>query len=248
MSDTLVPEPPDADASALNPVTLGLHAGVAAVCLALPTLLVGLWIHGAKVHLEELEKVPEAAPAVAVAAAADEGYCSADLKKVLRRVLQSCGLSASGARGCQPLAAKSVATLSGGDFNALFAPLQDRAGILEFDQNSADLDGGSQALVDKLFADQRGASWFFVVARASPEGSEIHNRELSQKRGEAVLSHLEAKFQDPDLDQQVGLLWLGEEFAQLDDQFCTWPRSRDGACDKKDLNRSAFVAWIDCRL
>ena len=247
MSDTLVPEAPE-EVSALDPLALGLHAGVAAACLLVPTLLVGLWVHGANVRLEELEKVPETAPAVAVAAAADEGYCSADLKKVLRRVLQSCGLSANGARGCQPLAAKQIATLSGGDFNALFAPLHERAGILVFDKDSAELDGGSQALADKLFADQRGASWFFVVARASPEGSEVHNRELSQKRGEAVLTHLEAKFQDPDLDQQVGLLWLGEEFAQLDDEFCSWPRSRAGECDKKDLNRSAFVAWIDCRL
>jgi len=54
---------------------------------------------------------------------------------------------------------------------------------------------------------------------------------------------------DPDLDREVGLLWLGEEFAQLEQDFCGWKRS--GAADKckpKDINRSAFVAWIDCRL
>jgi hypothetical protein len=28
--------------------------------------------------------------------------------------------------------------------------------------------------------------------------------------------------------QNVGLLWLGEEFAQLGPEFCTWHRSRDG--------------------
>ena len=54
---------------------------------------------------------------------------------------------------------------------------------------------------------------------------------------------------DPDLDREVGLLWLGEEFAQLDEEFCTWSRSGTGEqCSGDDLNRSAFVAWVDCRL
>jgi outer membrane protein OmpA-like peptidoglycan-associated protein len=241
----LPPEP----TSAFNPVHLALHAVIAAVCLLTPAALVAWWVDDAKIRLAEIEAAPEEAPAVAVASAADEGYCTGDLKKVLRRVLQSCGLSPNGARGCQPLAAKQVATLSGSDFNAMFAPLEDRAGILLFDQDSSELDAGGQALAERMFADRRGASYFFVVARASPEGSEIHNRGLSQRRGEAVLSYLEEKFQDPDLDQQVGLLWLGEEFAQLDEQtFCGWPRSREGECDPRELNRSAFVAWIDCRL
>jgi outer membrane protein OmpA-like peptidoglycan-associated protein len=76
----------------------------------------------------------------------------------------------------------------------------------------------------------------------------VFNRELSQQRGEAVLGHLRTTFNDPNLDQEVGLLWLGEEFAQLDDTFCDWKRSGEGDCNKTELNRSAFVAWIDCRL
>ena len=100
-----------------------------------------------------------------------------------------------------------------------------------------------------MFADQRGASWFFVVSRSSPEGSAQYNASLSQKRGNAVLDHLKATFQDPDLDKEVGLLMLGEEFAQLDKDYCTWQRSGDPAvCSNAELNRSAFVAWIDCRL
>jgi outer membrane protein OmpA-like peptidoglycan-associated protein len=91
-------------------------------------------------------------------------------------------------------------------------------------------------------------SYVFVVSRASPDGDELFNRVLSQKRGEAVLDHLRTTFQDPDLDKEVGLLWLGEEFAQLDDQFCSWHRSGEAECSKTELNRSAFVAWIDCRL
>ena len=71
----------------------------------------------------------------------------------------------------------------------------------------------------------------------------------SQRRGNAVLDHLRARFQDPALDQEVGLLWLGEDASsQLDRQFCDWKRSRGGDCALSDLNRSAFVTWIDCTL
>jgi outer membrane protein OmpA-like peptidoglycan-associated protein len=228
----------------------GVHAALAGVALLVPTTMVGAWVVSAGDRLEENAKAAEEGPQVAVAAASDEGYCSNELKKVLRRVLQSCGLLSSGeVRGCQPLEAKNVATLAGGDFNALFLPLADRAGIIQFDKESADLDAQDTALLDRVFADQRGASYFFVVARASPEGSEIYNRDLSQKRGQAVLQHLQSQFSDPDLDKEVGLLWLGEEFAQLDEEFCKWQRSGSTeACQPQDLNRSAFVAWIDCRL
>ena len=37
--------------------------------------------------------------------------------------------------------------------------------------------------------------------------------------------------------------------AQLDEQFCSWQRSGNaGECRPADLNRSAFIAWIDCQL
>jgi hypothetical protein len=63
------------------------------------------------------------------------------------------------------------------------------------------------------------------------------------------MTHLREKFQDPDLEREVGLLWLGEEYAQLGEQFCDWSRSGDAAqCLPEDINRSAFVAWIDCHL
>jgi len=45
------------------------------------------------------------------------------------------------------------------------------------------------------------------------------------------------------------LLWLGNEYAQLSQEYCQWPRSRDQAeCDEEPINRSAFVSWVDCRL
>jgi outer membrane protein OmpA-like peptidoglycan-associated protein len=178
------------------------------------------------------------------------GYCTGDLKVILKRVLTSCGLVTGGStRGCQPLQARQVASMSGGDFNALFSPLSDRAAIIQFDKDSADLDAAGADLLEKAFADRRGASYFFVVSRASPEGSAEHNRDLSRRRGTVVLDHIRAAFQDPDIDQEVGLLWLGEEFAQLDQQFCQWKRSRpEAACSSAELNRSSFIAWIDCRL
>ncbi len=210
--------------------------------------IVGAWMDSAADRLEESESFEDEGPQVAVASAADEGYCNARLKKVLRRVLASCGLLGAGeGRGCQPLEARSVAALSGGDFNDLFLPLSDRAGIIQFGQDDDELDGPDKQLLDQVFTDQRGASYFFVVARSSPEGNAVYNQQLSQRRGDSVLGHLRSTFDDPDLDKEVGLLWLGEEFAQLDESFCDWSRSGD-ECGPKDLNRSAFVAWIDCTL
>ncbi|MFH0900157.1 MAG: hypothetical protein V2A73_05970 [Pseudomonadota bacterium] len=231
--------------------SLGLHGiwGVVALCLL--CVVVGWWVRAAGARLKEAEA--SAAPAqagVAVAAAANEGYCTGALRQILRRVLTSCGLVSAGrSRGCQPVEAKTVAAMSGGDFNALFKPLADRAAIVEFEKESALLDDQARELASKTFADQRGASYFFVVSRASPEGTVEYNRKLSEARANALLEFLRAEFKDPDLDQEVGLLWLGEEFAQLGEEFCQWKRSRpDATCTVDQLNRSAFVAWIDCRL
>jgi outer membrane protein OmpA-like peptidoglycan-associated protein len=227
------------------------RAGVLAATLLVPTIGVGLWIGQADARLDEATATPpDPTEAVAVAASANEDYCSPELKRILRRVLLSCGLmqDAGGGRGCQPVQAASVATLAGDDFNALFTPMQGRGGIIQFDKDASELDAGDLALIDELYAAKGGASWFFVVARSSPEGSVDHNRKLSRARADAVMTHLRATFQDPELDQEVGLLWLGEEFAQLDQQFCSWRRSAGDSCEPEDLNRSAFVAWIDCQL
>jgi outer membrane protein OmpA-like peptidoglycan-associated protein len=220
---------------------------VVLVLLAIPAVVTDVWIASAKSRLAESQAKPsEAAP---VATQADVGYCSPELKKILRRVLMSCGLVGGNAsRGCQPVQAKNVATMSGADFNALFKPMKDRGGIVEFAQDKAVLDPQALDLVDHVFADQKGASWFFVVSRASPEGSVEHNRELSKQRAEAVMDHLHQKFTDPDLDKEVGMLWLGAEYAQLEPEFCQWKRSGGSDCTADDINRSAFVAWIDCQL
>ncbi len=216
--------------------------------LLVPVVGTATWISSAKTRLAESTAAPP--EGAAVAAAADVGYCSPELKKILRRVLMSCGLVGGGAaRGCQPVQAKNVATMSGTDFNALFKPMKDRGGIVEFDKDKSDLDPTDLAMIDQVFADQKGASWFFVVSRSSPEGSVEHNRELSKARAEAVMTHLRSQFKDPDLDKEVGMLWLGEEFAQLETDFCAWKRSATGtSCTSEEINRSAFVAWIDCQL
>jgi outer membrane protein OmpA-like peptidoglycan-associated protein len=139
--------------------------------------------------------------------------------------------------------------MSGDDFNALFRPMKGRGGIIQFDKAESTLDPNAIQLVDQVFADQRGASYFFVVSRASTDGATEFNRDLSRARAEGVMNHLRQKFNDPNLEKEVGLLWLGEEFAQLNDEFCVWKRSRGGEqCKPEDLNRSAFIAWIDCTL
>ena len=118
-----------------------------------------------------------------------------------------------------------------------------RASIIQFAKGEATLDASDSALLDKTFADQRGASYFLVVSRASPDGKTENNRELSRQRAESVMGHLRQTFADPDLEREVGLLWLGEEFAQLDQSFCEWSRSGGkDECRDEHLNRSAFVA------
>lgn len=231
---------------------MAVAVGIALILLLVPVVLTWTWIGAAEARLAEVEAIEsgESAPAVAVAQNANEAYCTPELKQILRRVLLSCGLiGSSGGRGCQPVEVRNVATMEGSDFNALFLPMRERGGIIQFEQGDAELDAVDRELIDRVFADRRGASYFFVVSRASPEGSTESNRELSRQRAEGVMSHLQRTFDAPELEQQVGLLWLGEEYAQLDPSFCEWSRSGEaGACRPEDLNRSAFIAWIDCRL
>jgi outer membrane protein OmpA-like peptidoglycan-associated protein len=232
-------------------MNIAVRAVIGVVAAGLPLAMTTTWVASAQDRLTDIEQAAAEKPAaVATAAAANEEYCTPQLKQVLRRVLLSCGLAADGqARGCQPVDAKSVATMAGEDFNALFLPLSQRVSIIQFDQDDAELDPEDIKLLDQTFADQRGASWFFAVARSSPEGKVEHNRKLSQSRADAVMAHLRQRFADPDLDKEVGLLWLGEEYAQLDQSFCDWRRSGTREeCDPEHINRSAFVAWIDCRL
>lgn len=222
----------------------------AVVGVAMATTL-NSWLGAAEKRAEEnLANADNTAARAGTATAADEAYCTPELKVILKRVLTSCGIvKASGGRGCQPLDAQNVAAMSGGDFNGLFKPMAERAAIIQFDIESADLDEAARQLIDQTFADRRGASYFLIVARSSPEGKTEYNRDLSEKRATALYEHLKATYPDPDFEQVAGMLWLGEEFAQLEGEFCNWKRSRtESGCTDKDLNRSAFVAWIDCRL
>ncbi len=208
------------------------------------------WVVSAAERLKTGAQVPlPAEKAPLVASTAEDAYCTQDLKTVLRRVLISCGLIGGGRRGCQPDEVRNVAQIDDADFNALFRPLSKRGGVVLFDLGKEDLDEGAKALIERMWADRRGASYFFVVARASTDGPTVKNRILSHKRANSVLFHLQERFKDPDIEKQVGLMWLGEEFAQLGREFCEWQSSRPQAeCREDVLNRSAVVSWIDCRL
>jgi outer membrane protein OmpA-like peptidoglycan-associated protein len=193
---------------------------------------------------------PNAAPAAAVADHAEDPYCTPAFKQVLQRVLNACGLVGSESRrGCQPADVKNLASISDEDFNALFLPLSKRGAIILFDEGSEKLDAGAKKLIEERWMDRKGARYFFVVARGSKTGTVEKNRALSHKRANSVLMHLTDTTKDPALDKQVGMLWLGKEFAQLPKEFCDWPTSRENKdCDEQAINRSAFVSWVDCRL
>jgi outer membrane protein OmpA-like peptidoglycan-associated protein len=189
-------------------------------------------------------------PKVAVAEHAEVAYCTPRFKQVLERVLHSCGLATEGTRrGCKPADVKTFASISDDDFNELFTPLKDRGGVVLFDVGKEDLDEEAKKLLADRWADRKGARYFFVVARASKTGSPEKNRALSHRRANSILYYLKEIANDPEIEKKVGLLWLGNEFAQLSKEYCTWPNSRAGKkCDDESINRSAFVSWVDCRL
>ena len=203
---------------------------------------------------DRLEKGVAAAekPKAAVADDANAPYCTPAFKEVLSRVLHACGLvGAQERRGCQPADVKTLAQISDGDFNALFTPLKDRGAVILFDEGSEKLDDGAKKMIEDLWVDRKGARYFFVVARGSKTGTPDVNRALSHKRANSVLFLISDKFKDsdPDIDSEVGQLWLGKEFAQLGKDYCDWNVSRDRKkCNEEAINRSAFVSWVDCQL
>jgi len=229
--------------------TLGALLGILAssVLLIIVTLSVRSSVASAKQRLltPEAEK-----PKVAVADHAEVAYCTPRFKEVLERVLHSCGLATGEARrGCQPADVKTFASISDDDFNELFTPLKERGAVVLFDMGKEELDEKAKKLLEDKWFDRKGARYFFVVARASKSGDQAKNRALSHRRANSIMFHLKETSKDPDIDKKVGLLWLGNEFAQLSKDYCGWPSSRsDTKCDEESINRSAFVSWVDCRL
>jgi outer membrane protein OmpA-like peptidoglycan-associated protein len=223
---------------------VGSVAGLALV--AAVSLTVRSEVRAAATRLEN----PNASPTAAVADHAEEPYCTPAFKQVLQRVLNACGLvGTESRRGCQPADVKNLASISDEDFNALFLPLSKRGAIILFDEGVEKLDSGAKKLIEERWLDRKGARYFFIVARGSKTGTVDKNRALSHKRANSVLFQLSEITKDPALEKQVGMLWLGKEFAQLPKEFCDWPTSRENKnCDEQAINRSAFVSWVDCRL
>jgi outer membrane protein OmpA-like peptidoglycan-associated protein len=241
-------EPPPPRPGLFRQVLPGLIIGGAALLVALG--LVGTSVSSAKrrlLHPADLDR-----PVVATAQEAEVQYCTSGFKEVLERVLHSCGLSTTTERrGCKPSDIKTFAAINDEDFNALFHPLRERGGVLMFDEGSDVLDEAGQKLLEERWFERKGARYFFVVARASKTGSPAQNRALSHRRANSVMFYLQkiSGESEEDLNQRVGLLWLGNEYAQLSQEYCEWPRSRDQApCGDEPINRSAFVSWVDCRL
>ncbi len=223
--------------------------GVASVVvLALGAAIgVRIWVSSAANRLEHptAEK-----PKAAIADQAEVSYCTPRFKEVLERVLHSCGLAKDETRrGCKPADVKTFASISDDDFNELFTPLKERGAVILYDEGMFELDDGAKKVLEDKWFKRKGARYFFVVARASKTGTQSKNRALSQKRANSVMFHLNSVANDPELDKKVGLLWLGNEFAQLSKSYCGWSTSRpDEKCDDEAINRSAFVSWVDCRL
>jgi outer membrane protein OmpA-like peptidoglycan-associated protein len=240
------PTPPPTGAG-LGSLAGMIGAGGGAVLLLLATVAVKSWVSSAK---DRLEHPAETKAKVAIADQAEVAYCTPRFKEVLERVLHSCGLAQDETRrGCKPADVKTFASISDSDFNELFTPLKDRGAVILFDEGMQDLDEGAKKLLEDKWFQRKGARYFFVVARASKSGNQAKNRALSHRRANSVMFDLTSVANDPEIDKKVGLLWLGNEFAQLSKDYCSWPTSRPNEkCDEEAINRSAFVSWVDCRL
>lgn len=231
-------------------VATAVGAAVGCVALVSVTLGVHSTVAAATRRLNAPDAEPEQKSQVAIAAQAEVAYCTPRFKEVLERVLHSCGLvGGSARRGCKPTDVKSFAAISDDDFNELFTPLKERGAVIMFDVAKEELDAQAKKLLESRWYDRRGARYFFVVARASKTGTQAKNRALSHRRANSVMYYLNEVSKDPELQNKVGLLWLGNEFAQLGTEYCRWETSRpDNKCDDDAINRSAFVSWVDCRL
>lgn len=233
-----------------SPAMFAALVGVIAGVLALGAELVMVQVSVASA--KERLVTPEAEkPQVAVAADAEVAYCTPRFKQVLERVLHSCGLvgGEGGRRGCQPADVKTFASINDDDFNELFTPLKDRGGVVLFDEGKDDLDEKSKKMLEDMWFERKGARYFFVVARASKSGTVDKNRALSHRRANSVMYYLKEATKEPQIERTVGLLWLGNEFAQLSKDYCAWNSSHPEAkCTDESINRSAFVSWVDCRL
>lgn len=233
-----------------SPGMVAAVGGVAAGLLALVVEIVT--VQAAVGSAKERLSSPEAPKQqVAIAADAEVAYCTPRFKQVLERVLHSCGLvgGEGGRRGCQPADVKTFASINDDDFNELFTPLKDRGGVVLFEEGKEDLDEKAKKLLEDMWFERKGARYFFVVARASKTGTVDKNRALSHRRANSVLFYLKEATKEPELEKTVGLLWLGNEFAQLSKDYCSWNSSHPEAkCTDESVNRSAFVSWVDCRL
>ena len=238
---------PGAPATGAGGIAGWIGAAGVVVLLAAVTIATRVWVSSAA---ERLEAPKAEKPKVAIADQAEVGYCTPRFKEVLERVLHSCGLAQDETRrGCKPSDVKTFASISDADFNELFTPLKDRGAVILFDEGMQDLDEGAKKLLEDKWYQRKGARYFFVVARASKSGNQSKNRALSHRRANSVMFHLTSVANDPEIEKKVGLLWLGNEFAQLSKDYCAWPTSRPNEkCDEEAINRSAFVSWVDCRL
>jgi len=231
----------------------GMVAAVGGVAAGLLALVVEIvTVQAAVGSAKERLAAPEAPKQqVAIAADAEVAYCTPRFKQVLERVLHSCGLvgGEGGRRGCQPADVKNFASINDEDFNELFIPLKDRGSVVLFDEGRDELDEKSKKLLEDMWFERKGARYFFVVARASKTGTVDKNRALSHRRANSVMFYLKEATKEPELEKTVGLLWLGNEFAQLSKDYCSWNSSHPEAkCTDESVNRSAFVSWVDCRL
>ena len=112
------------------------------VLLAIPVATTGVWIGSAKTRLaQSTETATAQGDGAPVASQSDVGYCSPELKKILRRVLMSCGprqrqMPRAAVSRCRPRTSRRCPAPTS---TRCSKPMKDRGGIVEFDKDKAEL-------------------------------------------------------------------------------------------------------------
>ena len=228
-----------------------MRIGILAVLLAIPATATGIWIGSAEARLEELSAKPGEGAAVAVASASDVEYCNPELKRILRRVLMSCGL-VGGERGAR-LPAGPGQERRDDDRRRLQRAVPADEGArrhrpVRQGQGRARR-RGPRARRSGVRRSARRELVLRRLARRRPRARSQHNRDLSKgaRRGRdeppprAVQGSRSRQGGRPALARR-GVRPARDRVLRVEAQL-----HRHG-CTPEEINRSAFVAWIDCQL
>ncbi len=224
---------------------------VAIVVLAFPVVAVVSWTGAASARLDEQEATASERPQAGVAQEANESYCTPELKRILRRVLRAAGSSAARAGAAASRSRRSnVATMERRRLQRAVPPDEGprrdhpvRASVRRARRGRRD----SSSIASSPISAARATSSSCRARRPRARPSQPRAQHAA-RRGRDGPPRSET-FNDPDLAAtgRPALARRGVRPARSE-LLRLAPQRQRPQLRPDDLNRSAFIAWIDCRL